>query len=154
MTTVPLEKDAIEPTEHERRLAEESSRRIAPHIQKPDSLRMQILEEDRSSETLQIPAPALRLLYRILAEMANGNAVTLIPIHAELTTQQAADFLNVSRPFLVKLLKEGEIPCRMVGTHRRVRFRDLMDYKKRIDAERREILRELAEQAQELNMGY
>ena len=84
-----------------------------------------------------MPASALGLFLHVLTQ---GNAVTLIPTHAELTTQQAADLLNVSRPYLVKLLDEGKIPCRTVGKYRRVRFDDLMAFKRKDDEARAKVL--------------
>jgi excisionase family DNA binding protein len=89
-----------------------------------------------------------------LTEIGEGNAVSIISIHAELTTQEAADVLNVSRPFLVNLLERGELPFHKIGTHRRIRYQDVIAYKERIDTKRRKALDDLTEQAQALNMGY
>lgn len=141
--------EPIIPSVSEVGLAKASSRRLAPFLNK--NLKVRIAETD---EQIELPAGAVRLLVDLLSAMAEGNAVTLIPIHAELTTQQAADLLNVSRPFLIRELESGVIPFRKVGTHRRVLFSDLMEYKHEIDKKRHEILDELAEQAQELDMGY
>ncbi len=146
--------EPAEPTEEDVRQAKESTRRLARHVGTRRGLHIQVLEDDRPVDTLAIPAPAVRVLVDMLAEMAQGHAITVLPIHAELTTQRAADFLNVSRPFLVNLLERGAIPFRKVGTHRRVQLRDLIKYKHEIDSARRQTLRELAAQAQELDLGY
>ena len=135
-------------------MARETGRQLAPYLRSDHDLRVQVLDGDTRSEVVSIPEPAFRLLVDILAKMADGNAVTVLPTTAELTTQQAADLLNVSRPYLVRLLEDGALPHRKVGTHRRVAFRDLADYKRGVDAARREALAELAAQAQELGMGY
>ncbi|MEZ5223770.1 MAG: helix-turn-helix domain-containing protein [Ilumatobacteraceae bacterium] len=112
------------------------------------------LTTDDSDTTLEIPGPALRLLVDILAQIANGNAVTVAPVHAELTTQQAADILNVSRPYLVKLLEERRLPYRSVGNRRRVLLADLIAYKRIDDAERRAVADELTAEAQRLGLDY
>lgn len=101
---------------------------------------------------LILPRHAVALLRDLLSEMAQGNAVTIVPTHAELTTQEAADILNVSRPYLIKLLEDGEIAHHKVNKHRRVRFDDLMAYKKRQALQSSEALNELAQQAQDLGM--
>ncbi|MCF6264100.1 MAG: helix-turn-helix domain-containing protein [Xanthomonadales bacterium] len=103
---------------------------------------------------LILPRQAISLLRDLLAEMAQGNAVTIVPTQAELTTQQAANILNVSRPHLVKLLEDGEIPFTKTGTHRRVRYQAIIDYKLLRDQESHEKLDELTAQAQEHGMGY
>lgn len=139
----------ITPTVAESTLARDSSRRLtglASH-----DLRVQLPE---THEEAILPAAAVQILVEALSEMAEGNAVALTAIHSELTTQQAADFLGVSRPFLVKAIDQGQLPHRKVGTHRRVLLRDLLIYKNQMEQKRGDTLGELAEQAQELDMGY
>ena len=140
------------PSEAEAVLAKETSRLLASRLQKGAPMQLQILDDDSPGSTLKLPASAVGLLVRILEVMARGNAVTLIPVHAELTTQEAADMLNISRPSLIQLLDEGKIEFRRVGTHRRVRFEALMNYKRRADAERLAVLEELAAYDQELGI--
>lgn len=140
----------VAPSEHDVRLARESSRRLSPYTKQDLTIRI----TDGDGQEVELPAAAVELLVHLLVQMAEGNAITLMPIHAELTTQQAADLLGVSRPFLVKELDDRKIPYRKVGTHRRILFKDLMAYKEKMDAQRHEILDELTKQAQELDMGY
>src|SRR5713226_3656627 len=139
------------PSEAEAALAKETSRVLASHLRDGGLMRLRIIDGP-SRETVKVPATAVRLLVRILDEMARGNAVTLIPVHAELTTQEAADILNISRPSLIQLLDQGKIEFRRVGTQRRGRFEGLMAYKRRADADRRAALAELVAYDQELGI--
>ncbi|MCA9413747.1 MAG: helix-turn-helix domain-containing protein [Candidatus Omnitrophica bacterium] len=102
----------------------------------------------------RLPETTVRLVVDLLSETSRGNPVAIMPLKTEFSTQQAANFLNVSRPFFVNLLEKGEIPFRKVGSHRRVRFDDLMRYKKKTDKRSLEALDELVTQAQDLGMGY
>ncbi len=145
--------DTIAPTEEQRLSAREASRRLSS-VQEHDSVELQMIGAEGPGQLVVLPAVALQLLRKILTEMANGNAVTVVPVHAEFTTQQAADYLNVSRPHVVSLLEAGKIPYRKVGTHRRVLFQDLANYRRQSDLERREALDALTAEAQELGMGY
>lgn len=118
---------------------------------RPLTLRVTDAEQERP---LELPAGAVALLMDILEAMAAGRGVTLMPENAELTTVQAAEVLNVSRPFLIKLLDESAIPHRKVGKHRRIRMEDVMAYKATIDREREAVLNQLVSEAQEQDMGY
>lgn len=144
--------DPVLPSESEAVLARETSRVLASRVRRSDALQMRLIDGDQPEQTLSLPAPAARLLLHILEEMACGNAVTLIPVHAELTTQQAADLLNVSRPSLIQLLDDEHIPYRRIGTHRRIRFEDLMNYKRRSEDRRRATLDQLAAHDQALGL--
>lgn len=143
------------PTAEEVAVARESGRTLSACLQtRAETQQIEIFDDKGASHPVRVPMSALRLLVDVLTEIGEGNAVSLIPIHAELTTQDAADVLNVSRPFLVQLLENGEIPFHKTGTHRRIRYQDVIAYKKRVDAERSKVLDALAEQAQTLKMGY
>jgi excisionase family DNA binding protein len=155
MSAVLNSLDAIQPSEAETLLARESSRALSRLAGRNKAVRVEAREEGQEDRaTFILPATAVRLLLDILRQMAAGNAVAVTPVHAELTTQQAADILNVSRPFLVGLLEGGKLPFRKVGTHRRILCSDLMAYKRREDQARRRVLNELVKQAQELGLGY
>lgn len=147
--TVSRVYEPVSPSRDEIKIAQESSRTLSRFLKR--NLRVQIAE---TKEIVEIPVSAVRLLVDLLTNMAEGNSVTLMPIHAELTTQQAADLVGISRPYLIKLLENGEIKYHMVGTHRRIFFQDLKNYMDKNKKAREETLDGLVAQAQDLDMGY
>ena len=146
-TILPLEKEVEAAVQGQRELASLLSTKF-------ETQRIDIFDKEDKPHRLVQPTSALRLLVDILGELALGNAVKVVPVHAELTSQEAADLLNVSRPHLVKMLEEGAIPFTKTGRHRRVRFSDLMAFKQRRDEQSQEAMEALVQQAQELGMGY
>ena len=135
--------------------AAQGQRDLAAYLStKTDTQRIEIYDADNKAHPIELPTSALRLLVDILGELALGNSVKVVPVHAELTSQEAADLLNVSRPHLVKLLEEGALPHHKTGRHRRVLFSDLMAYKQQRDAANSKAMDELASLSEELGMGY
>jgi excisionase family DNA binding protein len=141
------------PTAQEAALARDSGRRLCRYARQNHPLALRVADAEQEMP-LELPAGAVALLMEILEAMAAGQGVSLIPENAELTTVQAAEILNVSRPYLIKLLEERALPHRKVGKHRRIRMEDVMAYKDRIDQEREAVLDELVADAQQNDMGY
>lgn len=142
------------PTDQEIALAKEGSRELSMVIETKEEVQEITVRHGESEQIVRLPSAAVQLLMDILVNIGQGNAVQVVPVHAELTTQEAADLLMVSRPYLIKLLDEGKISYRKVGTHRRVQYGALLAFKEQEAAARKASLDELAEQAQELEMGY
>jgi len=143
-------------TKEEQRVAKRSimllgkaSRRLSK--KRSSIVRIKLQEE---AEYLEIPPKALSLLHDIVSLMADGKSITLIPSDSEVSTQEAAKLLNVSRPHIVKLLERGEIPYKKVGSHRRILLKDLMRYDDKVKKKRAKQLDFLTKQAQALDLGY
>lgn len=141
------------PTPQEATLARISGQQLSRYVRRKKPLSVRVMEAGQE-QPLELPAGAVALLMDILQTMASGRGVTIIPENAELTTVEAASILNVSRPFLIKLLEERVIPHRLVGKHRRILIDDVMAYKQRIDEEREAVLAQLTAEAQDKDMGY
>lgn len=142
----------IVPNETDALLAQETSRYLMEMLDEETEYRFQFLKDDQPGQVLALPESAMLLLVKMLDVMGQGNAVALTPVDEEITTQQAADILNVSRPYLVQLLEDGAIPFRKVGTRRRVKHQDIMAYKESMYTKRLDTLNELTAYDQELGL--
>lgn len=144
--------DPIIPSDQDAVLAKAAQVALEQSEAPGTALHVQITAAGQEVTTLDLPPVVARLLMDILKETAAGNAVTLVPMEAEVTTQQAANLLNVSRPFLIGLVEAGTLPARMVGKHRRLPLRDVLAYKADHFAKRSKVLDELAAYDQELGL--
>jgi len=143
----------LPPSAQDAAIARVSGQLLSRYVHEKRALTLRVTDADQE-RPIELPAGAVALLMDILEAMAAGRGVTLMPENVELTTVQAAEMLNVSRPFLIKLLDDGAIPHRKVGKHRRIRMEDVMAYKTAIDREREAVLDQLVAEAQEQDMGY
>src|SRR5690606_13813981 len=141
------------PTPAEVEQAKVSSRTLSKYAD-TDRVQLALRGSNGEADDLVLPGHVLQILLDVLSEISKGKAISRTPLHQEVSTQEAANLLNVSRPFLVGLLEKGDIPYRKVGTHRRVLLTDVMDYKARTDGLRNQALDEQADLSQEEDMGY
>ncbi len=132
------------PSKAERAAANQLRRVLATAAAQHDNGKLQIIDDDGKPSAIVLTPALSSLLMALLRHIGDGDAVTLVPVHKMLTTQQAADILNVSRPYLVGLIDNGAIPHTMVGRHRRIKAEDLFAYKRLRDAERAQALSDLA----------
>lgn len=132
------------PSPGERAAANQLRRILAAQSSDRDQ-KLTIIEESGQPAEVVLTPGMSTLLIELLRHLGSGDAVTLVPVSQMLTTQQAADILNVSRPFLISLLEKGEIPHVLVGRHRRIKAEELFAYKRRRDTTRSDALGELAE---------
>ncbi len=113
-----------------------------------------VLRDNETNEEIELSEALYDLLRHVLVDLSQNRAVQILPRDVELTTVQAAEFLQVSRPFVIKLIDEGELPCRRVGSHRRIRLADLMAYRRRLAAESKRLRESMTKEAEKLGWGY
>jgi len=141
------------PAEDEVQVARQGSHRLASYLTTRSPIQcIQIVDDKNNTHQVEVPTAALNLLVTILDQFASGNAVEVVPIHAELTTQEAANLLNVSRPYLIKLLGEGKLPFHRIGAHRRIRFDDLIAFREEQDRKSEEAMTELVRLSEEMGL--
>jgi len=141
---------ALPPTTVEIEAAKDINRRLADTIEGGEPISLRLGGGD--DEGIMLPPAAVRILQQLFEELGRGHAVTLVPVDTELTTQQAAELLLISRPSLIHLLDQGELPYRRIGTHRRLLLADVLAFKQANAIRRRQVLDELAEHDQALGL--
>jgi excisionase family DNA binding protein len=138
-------------------MAKVAQRCIMAALDHSRATKIVLVEEGQDAQkapTIELPPQALRAIADLLGLMAQQQPVMLIPQKHELTTQEVAGFLNVSRPYVIKQIEEGMLKCRKVGRHRRVEFQELLRFKREQEAASEEALQRLSDLSQELGLGY
>jgi excisionase family DNA binding protein len=157
MMTTAIDRDRFVPprlTESETEMVKAAERAIMASLDHSRAATITIESDDGSTPSVSVPPQVLRVLGQTLGLMARNQPIMLVPEKQELSTVEAANFLNVSRPFVVKEIDAGRLQHRMVGTHRRVMFSDLLDYAKNMRAKQQEALDKMADNARELGLEY
>jgi excisionase family DNA binding protein len=148
--------DAIDTVldEHDAALAQAAQRCLMAALDHSRAGKIRLVTDGKNMPSIELPPKALRMVANVLGMMAQRQPVMLLPQKLELSTQEAAAFLNVSRPFVVKQIDEGHLRCRKVGRHRRILFDDLMAYQQALHEETEAALQALADQAQSLGLDH
>lgn len=142
--------DYIKPNQTERRIAKSSYDALQASISKLDHNQKKVeIEIEETEERITLPISALKLLSDVLKAMSEGTPVSIVPIAAEVTTQKAAEILGCSRPYLVKILEEGAMPYTKVGRHRRIMYKDVIEYKNKMKAVQKQNIIDIMQEDEE-----
>jgi excisionase family DNA binding protein len=143
------------PSAEEIALAKLGSQELSAVIESSGEAQLiNVVDKEGNTHEVTVPASALKMMIEVLTQLGEGNSVSITPVHAELTTQEGADMLNMSRPTFIKLLNAGDIPYTRTGNRRKVPFVSVMEYKQSLENQRLDALAQLSELDQDMNMGY
>ena len=154
MRTLERKKEVVRMSGQEKEMARVAQRCIMEALDHSRAAAITLTTDKGDQPTIELPPQALKFIGELLGALGEGQAVVLMPSKRELTTVEAAHVLNVSRPFVVKEINEGKLPHRMVGTHRRILFEDLMAYARKMREQQAQALDLMAENARELGLDY
>lgn len=156
MRTVDRIREVTPPpmTERELEMARVAQRCIMEALDHSRAAAITLTTDKGEHPSVEVPPAALKLIGQLLGAMSEGRSITLLPPNREFTTVEAAHFLNVSRPFVIKEIEEGRLPHRMVGTHRRIAFEDLVTYANKMREKQTAALERMAANARELGLDY
>lgn len=154
MRTLERKKEVVRMSGQEKEMARVAQRCIMEALDHSRAAAITLTTDKGDQPTIELPPQALRFIGELLGSLSEGQPVVLMPSKRELTTVEAAHFLNVSRPFVVKEISEGRLPHRMVGTHRRILVEDLLTYARTMRDQKAQALDRMAENARELGLDY